>query len=87
VDSTLAAASLNRGILHYRRKEWDAALSDLRQAGANGADPAAVCYNRALVCLEQKDRRAALANLEESLKHNPRHKEARLLRDRLLRGR
>src|SRR5262249_30854507 len=39
LDPALAAAALNRGILHYREKRYTDAAADLRLALNNGADP------------------------------------------------
>ena len=55
LDPTLADAALNRGVLHYRARRYDAARADLRRAGELGSHPAIVSFdlflvNRALGC-------------------------------------
>jgi len=82
----LGAAALNRGILHYREARYPQASGDFQRALRNGADPAAVHYNLALVHWARQDRPAALLDLRQALQHNPGHKQARELCDRLLRG-
>jgi serine/threonine protein kinase/tetratricopeptide (TPR) repeat protein len=83
LDPTLAPAALKRGVLQYRQQHYTAALNDLQRALENGAAPAPVCYARALVYLAQGNRPAALASLHDALRHEPGHKEARALQDRL----
>ncbi len=83
LDPQLAAAALNRGILQYRQKNFAGALSDLQRALENGSDPVIVNYNLALVFLAQHDRKAALTHLERALFHNPKHREAGELLERL----
>ncbi len=83
LDSRFAAALLARGLLHYREKRLDAALEDLNRALLLGANPAAAHHALALVKLASGDRAAALAELQEALRHEPGHKEARSLLERL----
>jgi tetratricopeptide (TPR) repeat protein len=87
LDASLAAAALNRGVLHLREKHLAQAAEDLNRARTLGADPAAVHYNLALVYQARNERSAALASVEEALRHRPEHPEARQLRHRLLAGR
>jgi serine/threonine protein kinase/tetratricopeptide (TPR) repeat protein len=82
-DTTLAAAALNRGVLHYRDGHYPEALADLQRALDGGVDPATVLYNRALVELDQDDRAAALADLERALRHDPGNADVRKLSDRI----
>jgi serine/threonine protein kinase/tetratricopeptide (TPR) repeat protein len=84
LDPKLAAAALNRGMLRYEEKRYPDALADLQRALDNGADRAMVSYDRALVYLAQGNRHDALASVRQALRHNPEHKEARMLLDRLL---
>jgi tetratricopeptide (TPR) repeat protein len=79
LDRTLALAAVNRGMLHYRARRYGEAFDDLNLALVNGADPALVHYDQALVHVAQGDQSAALASLNEALKHDPTHKEARSL--------
>jgi serine/threonine protein kinase/Tfp pilus assembly protein PilF len=79
----LASAALNRGTLLYQRNQLAEAATDFRRALACGADPATTLYNLALVQLAQKDRLAAVVSLEQALRQNPDHNEARELRERL----
>jgi eukaryotic-like serine/threonine-protein kinase len=83
LDPELTAAALNRGILHHREERHDEAIADLERALDAGADPAVVHYNLALVYLARRDRGAAQASLRLALQHNPEHREARILHDRL----
>jgi tetratricopeptide (TPR) repeat protein len=83
----LAAAMLNRGILHFREHRYDLAVADLQRALDGGADPATVHYNLSLVYLARHDRKASLACLHHALQHNPSHRDALQLQDRLQRGR
>jgi serine/threonine protein kinase/tetratricopeptide (TPR) repeat protein len=84
---SLAPAVLNRGLLHYQEKRYPHSVNDLQQALKLGIDPTAVHYDLALVYLAQGDRAAALQSLQAALEHNPRHKEARALQERLQRMR
>lgn len=83
----LASASLNRAVLHLNAQRWPQALADLEIALRAGADPAAVHYNLALVHLGQHDKARALASVQQALRHQPHHKAAADLRDRLQRER
>ena len=83
----LAAAALNRGVLHYQAGRFPQALADLEQALRCGADPAAVHYNLALVHLSQKEWGAARACLRRALEHHLGPREARDLQARLDRER
>jgi serine/threonine protein kinase/tetratricopeptide (TPR) repeat protein len=51
LDPTFADALLNRGIINYRAKRYDAALADLQRAAELGADPAVVFFDLFLVKL------------------------------------
>jgi serine/threonine protein kinase/tetratricopeptide (TPR) repeat protein len=82
-DPRLAAAALNRGILHARARRFPEALHDLQRALDAGADPATVRYNRALVELDQDDRAAAIADLQQALQDDPRNADARSLYERI----
>jgi tetratricopeptide (TPR) repeat protein len=84
LDSTLAPAALNRGMLHYRAKRYAAALTDLKRARELGADPAAVSFDLALVHLACGETAAALEHLRQTLSQNPHHADASKLRDSLL---
>jgi Flp pilus assembly protein TadD len=84
LDPTLAAALLNRGVLHLREKRLADAADDLTRALALGTDPVAAHYNLALVHQAWGDRGAALASVQEVLRRQPDHPEARALRNRLL---
>jgi eukaryotic-like serine/threonine-protein kinase len=84
-DANLAAAALNRGLLHFKQKRHAEALADLRHALAHGSDPALVHYNIALVHKEQGDRAAAIASAQRALQANANHQEAQALLKRLQR--
>jgi tetratricopeptide (TPR) repeat protein len=79
----LASAALNRGTLYYQKNQLAESATDLRRALACGADAATTLYNLALVQLAQRDRQAAVGSLEQALRQNPDHNEARELRERL----
>jgi tetratricopeptide (TPR) repeat protein len=83
----LAEAALNRGLLHYQEKRYPQAAANLELALKLGIDPAVGSYNLALIHLAQGDGAAALESLQEAVRHNPGHKEARELRERLERAR
>jgi tetratricopeptide (TPR) repeat protein len=76
LDPDLAAAALNRGILHLQAGAYARASDDLLYALRRGADGAAVHFNLALVERARGDRAAALTNLRSALLHNPRHADA-----------
>ncbi len=84
LDPHLASATLNRGVLKLQKGRLDEAETDLNLAVAEGADPAGVHYNRALVYQARHDSRAALDCLAQALRHNPNHKGALDLQARLL---
>jgi eukaryotic-like serine/threonine-protein kinase len=83
LDPRLAAAALNRGALHLQERHFTEAEADFRLALESGADPAAVHYNRALLCEARQDHAAALACLERALGHDPAHRPSLDLRARL----
>jgi len=83
----LGSALLNRGTLLYQKNRFPEAATDLRRALAAGADAAAALYNLALVQLGQMDRHGALESLQQALRRNPAHKEAKALQENLLRNR
>ena len=83
LDSTLAVAALNRGMLHYRAHRHAAALIDLQRARELGADPATVAFDLALVHLSRGKPAAALDHLREALSHNPQQPGARKLQESL----
>jgi serine/threonine protein kinase/Tfp pilus assembly protein PilF len=81
----LAHAELNRGLLYYQNKQFGDALADLEAALRDGAEPATAHYNLALVRLALQDESAARDHLEQALRHDPAHAEARSLREHLTR--
>src|SRR5205823_830526 len=83
LDSTLASAWLNRGMLHYQEQRYDAALDDVRNALAQGADPALAYYDLALVHAARDERGLALTCLEQVLERDPFHGQATRLREKL----
>jgi serine/threonine protein kinase/tetratricopeptide (TPR) repeat protein len=85
LDPTLAEAARSRGLLLYRHERYASALADLSRALENGLDPAVGYHDLALVHLGRGDRRAALASLDQALRHDPGNKQVRALRDRLRR--
>jgi tetratricopeptide (TPR) repeat protein len=87
LDPGFAAAALGRGLLLFKSRRYAEARADLRRALDAGGDPAVIHYNLALIDVAQYDRAAALAELRQALRHDPRHKEARELSEQLRRGR
>jgi serine/threonine protein kinase/Flp pilus assembly protein TadD len=83
LDHGLALAAVNRGMLHHHAGRYPEALADLKRGLDGGADPALVAYDRALVHVAQGDRDAARANLRRALEHDPEHRQARALAERL----
>jgi tetratricopeptide (TPR) repeat protein len=84
-DPTLAAAAMNRGILHLNEKRYPAAIADLQRALEIRGDAAAIHYNLALVHLANGDRPKAIASLQRALQRGGEQPEARDLLNRLLR--
>jgi Flp pilus assembly protein TadD len=64
-------------------RQFAKAVADLEEALRQGADPATVHYNLALVRLATGQREAARASVARALLHAPEHAQARLLRERL----
>ena len=83
LEPSLAPAALNRGILSLEAGRFPEAAADFRRALRDGADPAAVHYNLALVYWNQGDRSQARVCVQEALRHQPGHDEARALAERL----
>lgn len=84
-EPELAAAALNRGILHFQAKHYDEACHDFHHALAQGAAPALVHYNLALVHQAQGNRTAALASARRAVQADPQQAAARTLLDNLRR--
>ena len=80
-DAGLAPAALNRGLLRYQAGRLTEAMADLGRALELGHDPDTVHYNLALVHLARHDPEAARVSLDCALKANPRHPQARQLRE------
>jgi tetratricopeptide (TPR) repeat protein len=83
LDPTLGAALLGRSALSYRQGRYAAALADLRRAAELDMDPAIVSYDRALIHLAQHEPADALANLQDTLRRDPSHAQAKALLDQL----
>src|SRR5262249_50068896 len=84
IDPSLASARLARAALALKQGRADDADADLRRALADGADPAAVHFNLALVHLAHEDRIAAVTALRACLHYRPDHGDGRALLQRLL---
>jgi serine/threonine protein kinase/tetratricopeptide (TPR) repeat protein len=83
-NPALTAASLNRGMLHYREGHLIEAAADLNQALATTTgrrEQGIIYYNLSLVDLAHGDRAAALSNLKVAVSHGD--EAARELQDRL----
>jgi tetratricopeptide (TPR) repeat protein len=81
LEPHLARAAFNRGALHFQAKHYAQARADFQRALRDGIDPATAYYHLALVALAEGDRRTARSHLEEALRHNPNHEQARRLRE------
>ena len=71
LEPALGVAALNRGILHYRLRHYNAALDDLHRARELGANPALVAVDLALVHLARGEKMAALQELCRTLTQPP----------------
>jgi tetratricopeptide (TPR) repeat protein len=83
LDSGFTPAILGRAIVHSRAGRYTDALADLRLALAGGLNPSIVNYHTATVHFTAGDKAAAISALRECLAHNPAHREAREMLDRL----
>jgi tetratricopeptide (TPR) repeat protein len=83
LDSTFAAAALNRGMLHFQESRYEEAVADLQKALQLGTDPATGHYDLALVYLQQGRHEDALAHARKALAHGPANADARSLVERL----
>jgi tetratricopeptide (TPR) repeat protein len=83
MDPRFAAAALNRGIVHFREKRYGEAIVDFEHALRDGANPAAVHYNLALVYREKGDHERALASAKRALESDASHQDAQALADQL----
>jgi tetratricopeptide (TPR) repeat protein len=70
-------------MLHFQEKRYTQAETDLRRALDVGAEPAVVHYDLALVYEAQGNYAAALESVGQALAHDPKHRDARLLQQRL----
>jgi serine/threonine protein kinase len=83
IDPSHAAALLNRGALYLQKGQLAAASADFHRALEQGADPAAVHYDLALLHEAASDPSAAARHLQLCLKHDPKHEDARRLYERM----
>jgi tetratricopeptide (TPR) repeat protein len=83
LDPSLAAAALNRGALQLEERRFAEAEADFRLALQLGANAAAGHYNMALLHQARHEPAAALACLEQALRHDPGHRPSRDLQARL----
>jgi tetratricopeptide (TPR) repeat protein len=83
IDPTHAASALNRGVLHFQQSHYDRAIADLGLALQNGANPATVHYDLALVQRAAGNPSGALQQVRQALEHDPAHEPARNLLDTL----
>jgi tetratricopeptide (TPR) repeat protein len=79
LDPDMGKAALNRGVLHFKAKQYEKATADLMRALNHNVQPVVVHYNLALVYSAQNNRKAALVNLQQALKHDPGNKDAQTL--------
>jgi tetratricopeptide (TPR) repeat protein len=82
-EPALAVVWLRRGLLRLRQKQAAEAVSDLRHALDNGADPATTCYHLARAHLAANERDAARERLRQALGLDPQHADARALLQQL----
>ncbi len=83
LDPKLAAARLARAALSLKQGHPTEAEADLHRALADGADPALVYFNLALVYHARNDHQAVRAALQTCLEHRPDYPEARAWLNRL----
>jgi tetratricopeptide (TPR) repeat protein len=83
LDARFAPALVERGLVRLRQGRHDDAGRDLRAALGAGAPPAAAHYHLARLALARGDTAEARRRVEEALRHDPKHAEARRLRERL----
>ena len=83
LDANLAAARLARAALALKQGRFNDAETDLHRALLDGADPAAVYFNLALVYFARQDHTATRIALRTCLEHRPNHSAARDLLRRL----
>jgi tetratricopeptide (TPR) repeat protein len=81
LEPHLARAAFNRGALHLEAKHYAQARADFQRALRDGIDPATIHYHLALVAVAEDDRQAARSHLDEALRHNASHEQARHLRE------
>jgi tetratricopeptide (TPR) repeat protein len=79
INPNMGMAALNRGVLHFKLKEYEQATADLKRALNLKVEPAVVHYNLALVYSAQKKQDAALAHVRQTLEHEPGNKDAQAL--------
>jgi tetratricopeptide (TPR) repeat protein len=79
LDPDMGKAALNRGVLHFKAKQYEKATADLMRALNHNVQPVVVHYNLALVYSAQNNRKAALVNLQQALKYDPGNKDAQTL--------
>jgi tetratricopeptide (TPR) repeat protein len=83
LESGLAEAALNRGLLHHDARRFPEAVADLKRALRDGYCPAVVCYDLAVVHLAAGDRRAARECAAQAAGYDPGDKKAKALLDQL----
>ncbi|HZV07155.1 MAG TPA: protein kinase family protein, partial [Gemmataceae bacterium] len=67
LEPTFADALLNRGMLHYRAKRYNSAISDLQRAGEFGSNRAVVFFDLLLVKLSCGEHHSCLDDLRRLL--------------------
>lgn len=83
LEPTLAAAALNRGLLHREARRFPEAVADLERARHNGYAPAVVDYHLASVSLSAGNRPEALAHAERAHAADPTSAKVQALLNRL----
>ena len=79
LDSRVAGAYANLGVIHMRRQEWSAALTNLRQAEQLAPKLAGIRLNIGLAYYRQADYRHAIAPFESVVRDAPDNEQARYL--------
>jgi len=79
LDPRAAAAYANLGVIHMRRKQWDAALINLRQAEKLAPTVAGIRLNMGLAYYRKGDYRHAIPPFESVAKDAPGSLQARYL--------
>ena len=79
IDSSVAGAYANLGVIHMRRKQWPQALAMLHKAEKLGPNIAGIRLNIGLVYFRENDFRSAIKPFESVVRDTPDSYQARYL--------